>query len=236
MHRRSRSWGLPLLTVCTLLWPVGSLTASNTYKPPLPPRLNKAYLTGKKLWKSKKIVGPGGDTCAGCHESGDGPELQSLELIRKREDLAKLIYFELVSRSGNSLVKPDGPEVEALEVYLTKRFKLDSAAPVPASDEAGNRLAEARELYSKGDFSAALTTLEEVLGASPPQQQKAEAHLLLGVIAQVLGDTTRARAEFYSVFRLEPQAQLDPEIFSPKTIELFESVRAAVVGAPQENG
>jgi tetratricopeptide (TPR) repeat protein len=208
-----------------------AVQASNTYRPRLPPRLNKAFLAGEKLWKSKKIVGPGGRTCADCHDRRGGAELETLKLVKKREDLPKLIYFELVSRSANNLVEPGGAEVRALEAYLVERFNLDGQSPASGEGSVA-QLAEARDLYVQGDYSAALAVLEEVLESRPPPPSQAEAHLLLGVIAHVLGDSIRARAEFAEVFRIEPDWTLDPEVFSPKTIELFESVRAATVGGP----
>ena len=48
---------------------------------------------------------------------------------------------------------------------------------------------------------------------------------------RVLGDRQRARDEFAEVFRIYPTAQIDPETFSPKTVELFEQVRSEVVPA-----
>ena len=44
-------------------------------------------------------------------------------------------------------------------------------------------------------------------------------------------DRKRAREEFAQVFRIFPTAQIDRETFSPKTVELFEQVRAEVVTA-----
>lgn len=226
-----RKWPAMAWTLAASLALAVAVEASNTYRPRLPPRLNKAFLAGEKLWKSKKIVGPGGKTCAACHDKRGGPELESLRLMRKREDLPKLIYFELVSRSANNIVEPDGAEVRALEAYLVERFNLDGQSPASGED-ANVKLADARDLYVQGDYSAAVAVLEDVLESRPQPPAKAEAHLLLGVIAHVLGDAIRARAEFSEVFRIEPDWKLDPEVFSPKTIELFESVRAAISGGP----
>lgn len=229
MSRHRRRWAVPVWALLAALTVGAAVRASNTYRPRLPPRLNKAFLAGEKLWKSKKILGPGGKTCADCHDKRGGVELETLRLMKKREDLPKLIYFELVSKSSNNVVEPGGAEVRALEAYLVERFNLDGQSPSSGEDSVV-LLAEARDLYVQGDYSAALASLEEVLESHPPPPSTAEAHLLLGVIAHVLGDSIRARAEFSEVLEIEPDWKLDPEVFSPKTIELFESVRAATSG------
>ena len=225
---KSRLFQVWLWTSALVLLVATVASASRTYKPPLPPQLNKAYLAGEKLWASKKLVGPGGQTCAACHDKkrGEAEPLDPLKLLSKRNDLSKLIYFELVTHSRNNVVQPDGPEVKALETYIAKRYKLDNKAPA-ARTPAEEEVTKARDDYLQGDYSSAVRRLEMALNAELAPNSEAEARLLLGVIAHVLGDNLRARAEFRQVFQLQPETRLDPEIFSPKTLELFEAVRSS---------
>jgi hypothetical protein len=202
--------------------------ASDTYVPPLPPSQNKALLTGEKLWRSTQLVGPSGETCAGCHDSAQGPPLAAASLVVKRDDLPKLIYFCILTRNRNNIVKPGGPEVLALVEYLKNRYRLDKVKPVFDDPKALAVIAQARQLYLAGDYPGAIVALNQTLELTLSPETAAESHILLGSIFDVLGDQRRAREEFAQVFRLFPSAQIDHETFSPKTVELFDSVRAEV--------
>jgi tetratricopeptide (TPR) repeat protein len=203
--------------------------ASGTYVPPLPQLQNKAFLAGEKLWRAKELLGPGGATCQSCHDAPSGPALDPGALLRKRKDLQKLVYFEIVTRAHNNVVRPDGPEVQALVQYLTERHGLNRLEHVPDDPRALEIIAEARNLYVAGDYSGAILALNQTLELTLSAQTAAESHMLLGSIFDVLGDQKRAREEFARVFQLFPTAQIDRETFSPKTVAFFETVRSETV-------
>ena len=198
---------------------------SGTYAPPLPPRTNKKLLAGERLWSSKKILGRGGKTCAACHDSRRGPKLSELSLQRKVEDLPKLVYFELVSRSKNQRVEPDGLEVRALVAHIQNRFELDPNWNPADHPQAEVGVIEAQNFYFKGEYHKAIPLLESSLRLPISPQLAGEARILLGSIFQILGRETEAMEQFAEVLREFPEARIDPEIYSPKTIELFETVR-----------
>ncbi len=226
--RRSLSVLVALLALAAVL-AGGIARASKTYTPPLPPRLNKALLVGERLWGSERIVGPGGQTCAACHDGGSGPALDREALLRKAGDLSKLVYFELVSRSNNRLALPDGPEVEALVAYLEGRFDLGRQRVDDPRAEAA--LEDGRRGFLEGDYAGAIARLEEALELARRDELRAEAHILLGSVRHALGDEAGAISHFTVVLRLFPDVEIDREVFSPKTVELFERVRQTAVPA-----
>ncbi|HRC86543.1 MAG TPA: hypothetical protein PK413_13120 [Thermoanaerobaculia bacterium] len=203
---------------------MAAASPSNTYVPPLPPRTNKALLAGEKLWSSEKLAGPGGQSCAGCHDSPRGTQLSSAMLQRKLDDLPKLVYFELVAHCNNRRVEYNGPEVEALVAHLKRKYDL-RAAPLADNPQAQVAVEVARQYFLQGDFDKARGLLENSLRLTATPNLAAETHLWLGAIFDVTGDQVRAMREFAEVFRLFPDAKIDDETFSPKTVALFETVR-----------
>jgi tetratricopeptide (TPR) repeat protein len=201
---------------------------SNTYAPPLPPRNNKSLLAGEKLWSTNRLVGPGGRSCAACHDTARGPALTARTLQRKYDDLEKLVYFELVARTRNREVAPNGPEVRALVSYLKDKYDLKPMALDDPQAEAGVELA--RSYFVQGELERALGLLESTLRLATTPQLQAEIHLLTGCVHHVLGDEPRAMEDFARVFDLYPEADIDKEVFSPKTVALFEAVRQMSVG------
>jgi len=225
MTSSRKRWISSALGVVVALILVEPLFASGTYTPPLPPRTNRKLLTGKKLWKSKKIVGPGGKTCAACHDSRRGEELSRASLQRKLVDLPKLVYFEIVSRSNNPSIRPGGPEIEALVAHLVERYNLE-AGPAPIDNaQASFGIAKARDYYLEGRFAEAQQMLRSVLSLDISPAIAAEAYILLGSIHQIRGDEEQTLEAFTEVFKLYPDAAIDAEVFSPKTVDLFEAVR-----------
>lgn len=230
MNHRAVSTGMLLLFfVCTtgVFW----ASASATYIPPVPPLQNKAVLAGEKLWRSKKIVGRGGETCAGCHDADEGPALDPASLTRKRDDLSKLVFFCVLTRSKNSTAEPDGAEVLSLVQYIETAYRLGKAEPIFDDPRALEIITRARNAYVLGKYSEAIISLNQTLNFTLSPQTSAEAHLLMGCIFDVLGDQKRAREEFQQVLRLYPDARIDRQIFSPKTVTLFEEVRAEASGS-----
>ena len=196
---------------------------SNTYQPPIPPRTNKMLLTGEKLWKSKSIVGPGGETCAKCHDGRSGTALNSTRLQRKVEDLDKIVYWELVRHCKNRVVDPEGREVQALVTHLKNRFNL-RAAPndVP---QALIGLEDAQNLFRDGEYERAERLAASSLRLAQSDDLRAEFYLLLGCIYQVLGRDEEMVRAFRELLRLAPDVQVDTEVYSPKTIEIIDTIR-----------
>lgn len=214
----------PVLAAIAAAWSLAVLASpSNTYQPPIPPRTNKMLLTGEKLWKSKSIVGPGGETCAKCHDGRAGKALEPMRLQRKVEDLDKIVYWELVRHCKNRVVDPDGPEIQALVTHLKHRFNL-RAAPndVP---QALVGLEEAQQLFRSGEYDRAERLAASSLRLAQSDDLRAEFYLLLGCIYQVLGRDEEMVRAFRELLRLAPDVQVEPEIYSPKTIEIIDTLR-----------
>lgn len=184
-------------------------------------------LDGRKLWTSKRIVGPGGQTCATCHDPGGGVPLDPETLASRGSRLESLVFYEVVTKSRNRMVQLDGPEVRALTQHLVERYRLDEIATEVATEVTAAReaLQLARSYYSEGllDRSIGLLLSSQRLRVSPSLH--AEGRVLLGCIYYVQGKETDARTQFAEALRLDPEAMIDEDVFSPKTVELFETVR-----------
>lgn len=101
---------------------------------------------------------------------------------------------------------------------------LLSGAPT-ATPEAIFR--SAIEDFEFGEHAAAAKKLESVL--SPIQLQSREdvivARQYLGACFQLLDDHARAEEQFLLLLAMDPTHKLDPEVFSPALVQLFEQVR-----------
>ena len=96
-------------------------------------------------------------------------------------------------------------------------------------------LEEARTLYGQARFPEAVARLEalaerlETLPDLPRRdEQLVEACLLLGLAHVALDDPAAARASFKRVLRVRPDRRLDPEVYAPKVVALFEQARVEV--------
>jgi len=102
------------------------------------------------------------------------------------------------------------------------------AAP---ADELTEMLARAVALYYEADFAKSIELLlrvDEMLrqkSGQPRDRADVKMQLALGYIG--LNDNSRAKAYFEELFALDPDRQADPQMFSPKVIQLAEEAKAA---------
>jgi hypothetical protein len=85
-----------------------------------------------------------------------------------------------------------------------------------------------REATERLDYATAEARAREALAryeAFSPDQL-VEVHTTLGVVLHARNDDVEARRQFEAALSLDPTHTLDPVLVSPKTVELFETVRA----------
>ena len=94
-------------------------------------------------------------------------------------------------------------------------------------------LDDARTLYREGRFDAAIVTLRSAIeqlqqfrDVQARKVQLADAHLLLGLAQLAMRAEAEALDNFRQVVTLDPERALDPEIFSPRVVALFDRARA----------
>jgi hypothetical protein len=111
-------------------------------------------------------------------------------------------------------------------------FLLSGAAPAPPTPDvdAGIRLVE------DGDLEAAVETLAAVLpdlAANPERRSDlVRGHLYLGMAHLGLEHEERARVHFQRAWALSGGAPLDPKMFPPRVIALYEEAREAATPPP----
>jgi tetratricopeptide (TPR) repeat protein len=106
------------------------------------------------------------------------------------------------------------------------------AQPVDPAD----LLRALRESTARLDYDTAEQRAREVLArfdAFSPSQL-VEAHTTLGIVLHARNEATEARREFEAALSLDPALRLDSVLVSPKTVELFEEVRATRRAGPSE--
>lgn len=83
------------------------------------------------------------------------------------------------------------------------------------------------EDFEFGEHGAAAEKLRKIL--EPPQLTSREdlivARQYLGACYHLLDDKAKAKTQFSMLLALDPKHKLDPEVFSPALVELFEEVR-----------
>lgn len=99
-------------------------------------------------------------------------------------------------------------------------------------------LDQVKVLYRDGRLDEAVASLRDViaqLNRLRDQQsrttQLAEAHLYLGLSYFAVRDESAALENFRQVVALDPGRTLDPEVYSPRVVSLFQQARADVEGA-----
>jgi hypothetical protein len=83
------------------------------------------------------------------------------------------------------------------------------------------------EDFEFGEHEQSAEKLKSIL--EPPKLSSREdlivARQYLGACHFLLGDRTRAKAQFSMLLALDPRHKLDPEVFSPALVDFFEGVR-----------
>jgi hypothetical protein len=111
-------------------------------------------------------------------------------------------------------------------------FALALLLAAPSDESATAVVDDAKALYREARFSEAVVKLDSAIAAmrSADREQAravlAEAYLHLGLAHLALSDRTAAFAAFKELARLDPERQLDADIYAPKVRRLFEEARA----------
>ena len=110
-------------------------------------------------------------------------------------------------------------------------FWLTPTAHAQAPEDLLRAVREARDRL---DYVAAEARAREALaqyGAFSPDEL-VEVHTALGVVLHARGEEIEARDQFRAALSLDPDLGLDPLLVSPKTLALFDAVRAERAAAP----
>src|SRR5215510_12823329 len=97
------------------------------------------------------------------------------------------------------------------------------------ADDPKEMLARAEALYYEADFAKSIELLlraDELLGQQSGQlQQKTDVKLQLALGFLGLNDRARAKQYLGEVYALDSDHRIDPQMFSPKVIQLAEEAR-----------
>jgi hypothetical protein len=103
------------------------------------------------------------------------------------------------------------------------------AGPSPSSEPS---MRDGIRQVDEGDLSAAVITLTNALGrmdaAQAPEKERALGYVYLGMAQLGLGQTDPARASLRFAWGLNEGARLDPKLFPPRVVRLYDEVGAEV--------
>lgn len=86
-------------------------------------------------------------------------------------------------------------------------------------------LQDGMKAYQQGDYDTAISKLKTATETVESAEDKASAHLALGIIYQLLNDEDQARTQFAKAIIVNPQLKLDRDFYSAKTIQLFDEAK-----------
>ncbi len=117
---------------------------------------------------------------------------------------------------------------------------FSAAIVVPAPRLAfEQQLEDAKSLYRQGSFQEAISKLLGVVDELKPlrdvelrKPQLADAYLHLGLSYVAVGERAAGKEALKALLRLDRERRLDPEIYAPKVVALFEEARAEVWAEP----
>ena len=118
-------------------------------------------------------------------------------------------------------------KIAVLFIVIVCLSRVASAGPL---DDIRDLLARAEALYYEADFAKSLELLlhaDELVRTQPgniPEKTQVKLQLALGMIG--LNDTTRARTYLDELYAINPEYQLDSQLYSPKVIRLAEEAKA----------
>ncbi len=119
-------------------------------------------------------------------------------------------------------------------VGVAVSFSAAIAVPAPRLSFA-QQLEDAKSLYREGSFQEAISKLLGVVNELKPlrdvearKPQLADAYLHLGLSYVAVGERAAGKEALKELLRLDRERRLDPEIYAPKVVALFEEAQAEV--------
>ncbi len=209
------------------------LEASREVAPPRLPKNKKLtpFELGKVIYFTDEYVGKDGKNCAACHESK--LPLRRDSLAKRKNELPKQVQWCLATRVKNEEIQPGTPEFEGIMEYLYTVYGL--YAVVDEDPKVDRLMNLGAELFADGDFEGAKTYLERALPQLQSKYHIAQTHVMLGIVFHVLAEPEMAKEHFRIAVETDPTIDVDASLFSPKTVELFYSVkRKVIVGQTEE--
>jgi len=209
------------------------LSASKTLTPPRLPKNKKLspYDMGKLIFFTDEFVGKDGKNCAACHESK--LPLRRDALAKRKNELSKQIQWCLATRVKNEEIEPGTVEFEGVMEYIYMTFGLHAVVDEDPKIERLMNLGS--ELFADGDFEGARTYLERALPSLKSKYHVAQTHVILGITYHVMAEPDLAKDHFMRAVEADPTIDVNPSLFSPKTVELFYSVkRKLLIGLGEE--
>jgi tetratricopeptide (TPR) repeat protein len=209
------------------------LQASKTLTTPRLPKNKKLspYELGKLIYNTDEYVGKDGKNCAACHETK--LPLRRDSLAKRKNELPKQIQWCLATRVKNEDIEPGTPEFAGIMEYIYTTYGLHQVVDEDPKVERLMNLGS--ELFADGDFDGAKTYLERALPSLKSKYHVAQTHVILGIIYHVLAEPDLAKDHFQKAVEADPTIDVNPSLFSPKTVELFYSVKRRIIaGAGEE--
>ena len=193
--------------------------------PQLGPTADRAAFLrrGQHVFATNTLVGPGGTSCAGCHEN-DVP-FENHSLARRYYDLDELIRRCLRQRTLHVPNDDTDAEARALREFVIYRYVFEGAI-ADENPEGIVKLGETMDLFLTGDYESALSRVREARELVVSERNKVQSLALEACIHLFQLDEAAARAAFTEALRLNPEVRIDGYVFSPKILAVLEDVRA----------
>ena len=129
-----------------------------------------------------------------------------------------LFFFFLTATAGGAWPNP-GPQ------------------PQSGNEDIGRLLKEADQAYQNGDFKAAIEKYQRAMELLNDKKElaKTKAELVQAMTSLALTyftiqENAKAEKQLEDLIALNPNQELDPEFYSPKFVELFQSVQGRFLG------
>lgn len=209
----------------------GETQASKTLNSPRLPKNKKLspFELGKLIYSTDEYVGKDGKNCVACHESK--LPLRRDALAKRKNELAKQIQWCLATRVKNEEIEPGTQEFTGIMDYIYTVYGLHAVVDEDPKVERLMNLGS--ELFADGDFDGAKSYLERALPQLKSKYHVAQTHVILGIIYHVLAEPDMAKDHFQRAIDADPTIDVNPSLFSPKTVELFYTVKRKAVAASQ---
>lgn len=226
-------WLIPGLLACSgLVLVEGESQASKSLTSPKLPKNKKLtpFELGKLIYTTEEYVGKDGKNCVACHETK--LPLRRDSLAKRKNELSKQIQWCLATRVKNEEIEPGTAEFAGIMEYIYTVYGLHAVVDEDPKVERLMNLGS--ELFADGDFDSAKNYLERALPNLKSKYHVAQSHVILGIIYHVLAEPDMAKDHFQRAIEADPTIDVNPSLFSPKTVELFYTVKRKLVAGPGE--